>query len=75
MQPINKTENWPDLALGLYDRLSERDSEITYKFKNMNVFVPSVVGQDADHAHWKVDGAITITTEERRKEFKEEDVI
>ena len=35
------TTNWPDLAIGLYDRLTGRNAEITYDFDNMHVKIPS----------------------------------
>ncbi|WP_135663953.1 hypothetical protein [Halorhabdus rudnickae] len=62
---IGETTNWPELAAGLYDRLTGRGAEIVYEFKDMDVAVPSKVGEDADHAHWHVDGTVRITTDER----------
>ncbi len=32
---MQDTLNWPDLAIGLYDRLTGRGSEITYEFDKM----------------------------------------
>ncbi|MEF8775019.1 MAG: hypothetical protein V5A43_00760 [Haloarculaceae archaeon] len=62
---IEETTNWPELAAGLYDRLTGRGAEIIYEFDDMEVGVPSKVGEDADHAHWHVDGTVRITTNER----------
>jgi hypothetical protein len=56
---------WPELAIDLYDRLTGRGAEITYEFEDMDVAVPSKTGEDADHAHWQVDGTIRVTTRER----------
>lgn len=61
---IEETTNWPDLAVGLYDRLTGRGAEIVYTFEDLNVAVPSKVGEDAEHAHWHVDGTVRITTNE-----------
>lgn len=61
---IEETETWPDLAIGLYDRLTGRGAEITYEFEEMEIDVPSKTGDDADHAHWRVDGTLRITTRE-----------
>lgn len=61
---VEETETWPDLAIGLYDRLTGRGAEITYEFEEMEVDVPSKTGDDADHAHWRVDGTLRITTRE-----------
>ena len=35
------TQSWPDLAIGLYDKLTGRNAEITYEFDNMEIMVPS----------------------------------
>ena len=35
------TTTWPELAIGLYEKLTERNAEITYEFENMEVSVPS----------------------------------
>ena len=56
------TNNWPDLAIGLYDRLTGRNAEITYEMDNLRVQVPSGTGADASHANWVVDGALRIRT-------------
>ena len=60
----DETTTWPELAIGLYDRLTGRGAEITYEFEEMEVSVPSKTGEDAEHAHWRVDGTLTITTRE-----------
>jgi hypothetical protein len=61
---IDETETWPELAIGLYERLTGRGAEITYEFEDMRVDVPSKVGDDADHARWRLDGTIRIRTDE-----------
>jgi hypothetical protein len=60
-----ETTTWPDLAIGLYDRLTGRNAEIIYEFEDMEIQVPEGVGEDAEHATWYLDGTITITTRER----------
>jgi len=62
---IDETESWPELAIGLYDRLTGRGAEIVYEFDDMAVEVPSKTGEDADHAHWELDGTLKITTRDR----------
>ncbi|MEM4781330.1 MAG: hypothetical protein QXG03_07215 [Halalkalicoccus sp.] len=62
---VEETRTWPELAIGLYDRLTGRGAEITYEFENMEVDVPSKTGEDAEYAHWRVDGTLRITTRER----------
>lgn len=56
------TRNWPDLAVGLFERLTGRGAEICYDFKNFEVQVPSKTGHDAEHALWKVNGVLNIRT-------------
>ena len=62
---IDETTTWPELAIGLYDRLTGRGAEITYEFEDMAIEVPSGTGDDAEHARWRVDGTLRVTTRER----------
>jgi len=62
---IDETTTWPDLAISLYDRLTGRNAEITYEFEDLEVDVPSGTGDDAEHAHWRVDGTLRVTTREQ----------
>ena len=56
------TQEWPDLAIGLYDRLTGRNAEITYELDDMHIKVPSGTGADAEHAEWVLTGSVTIRT-------------
>ncbi len=58
-----KTETWPDLAIGLYDKLTGRNAKITYLFEDMIIHVPSAVNS-TDKAEWKINGKLTISTSE-----------
>lgn len=60
-----QTTNWPDLAIGLYDRLTGRGSEITYEFAEMHVKIPSGTGPQAEHAEWVLSGTMKIRTEDK----------
>jgi len=62
---IEETTTWPELAMGLYDRLTGRNAEIHYQFEDMTVEVPRGTGDDAEHAEWRVDGGVRVTTSER----------
>lgn len=62
---IDETTSWPDLAIGLYDRLTGRNAEIIYDFEDMEIEVPSGTGEDVEHAEWRVDGTLRVTTRER----------
>lgn len=56
------TSTWPDLAIGLYDRLTGRNAEITYEFADMHVKIPSGTGTRAEHAEWVLTGTLKIRT-------------
>ncbi|MEO1256219.1 MAG: hypothetical protein AAFY41_15225 [Bacteroidota bacterium] len=58
-----ETATWPELAIGLYDKLTGRNAKITYEFENMNVQVPSGTGSN-DKADWNLNGKLTISTTE-----------
>ena len=63
---IDDTTSWPDLAIGLYDRLTGRNAEITYEFENMEVAVPSNTTGDATYANWKLNGTLKIRARDAR---------
>ena len=63
--PANETSNWPDLAIGLYDRLTGRNAEISYEMKNLKVAVPSSTSPDAKSATWELNGTLTVRTNDR----------
>jgi len=58
------TETWPELAIGLYDKLTGRGAEITYEFDDFELHVPSKAGSDADHAQWRMNGKLRIRTKD-----------
>lgn len=55
-----QTREWSELAISLYDKLTGRNAEISYEADNMEVWVPSGVGEEASHARWKVNGTLKI---------------
>lgn len=59
------TTNWPDLAIGLYDRLTGNNAEISYGFDEMHIQVPSGTGENAQHAEWVLNGTVKISTSEK----------
>ena len=58
----NQTQTWPELAIGLYDKLTGRGAEIVYEFDDFHLSVPSGTGPNATHADWKMSGAVRIRT-------------
>ena len=64
MSDSNHTTNWPDLAIGLYDRLTGRAAEIAYGFEDMHISIPSGTGEQAEHAKWVLDGTLKIRTQD-----------
>ncbi len=59
---VADTRTWPELAIGLYDRLTGREAEITYDFQDFELFVPSSALPDATHARWRMNGVLKIRT-------------
>lgn len=62
--PVHTT-SWPDLAIGLYDRLTGRGAEITYEFADMRIKIPSGTGPNAEHAEWVLNGTVKIRTKDQ----------
>ena len=62
MSTPTDTNTWPDLAIGLYDRLTGRNAEITYEMENLEVGVPSSTAPEATKAHWKINGTLKVRT-------------
>jgi len=65
---IDEVRTWPELAVGLYERLTGRGAEITYEFDDLEIRVPDRMGPDADHARWRLDGTVRIRTRDRDEE-------
>ena len=61
-----KTTTWPELAIGLFEKLNERDARIDYVFEDLAVEVPSHAGSDASHASWKLNGTLKISTSSKK---------
>lgn len=57
-----ETHTWPELAVGLYDRLTGMNAEITYEFEKFEMQVPSSTAPDAARARWELNGILKIRT-------------
>ncbi len=64
----NDTKTWPDLAIGLYERLTGRGAEITYHFEDFELLVPSSASEGATHAKWKMNGVLKVRTRDHTDE-------
>ncbi len=62
MSDVSTTKTWPELAIGLYDRLTERNAEIAYRFENLEIGIPGSTDANAERATWKLNGTICVTT-------------
>jgi len=58
------TTTWPDLAIGLYDRLTGRKAEIVYEFADLHIQIPAGTGAQAERAKWVLNGIVKIRTGE-----------
>lgn len=63
-------KDWSDLAISLYDKLTGRNAEITYEFKDFLLDVPSGPGKDAVHARWGVSGTLVIRARDLKSSAK-----
>ena len=61
------TTNWPDLAIGLYQRLTGQNAKIAYDFADMHIKIPSGTGPKAEHAEWVLSGVLKIRTRDLNK--------
>ena len=67
MTNANEAQSWPDLAIGLYDKLTGRNAEISYSFDDFSLEIPSSTAADAKRATWKMSGTVRITTRNDQK--------
>ena len=57
-----QTTTWPDLAIGLFEKLNAMNAQIGYEFVDMHVKIPSGTGAGAQHAEWVLNGTLNIRT-------------
>ena len=62
MSDAKPARTWPELGIGLYDLLTERNAEIAYTFENFEIVVPGSTASNAERATWKLNGAVRVTT-------------
>ncbi len=65
MSTQQDTNSWPELAIGLYDKLTGRDAEISYSFDDFELHIPSSTASDASQAKWKMNGTVRVATRNR----------
>ena len=66
MDSTTTSTSWPDLAIGLYDKLTGRGAEITYEMHNLEVSIPSSACPNAVHAMWRLNGTVKIRTKDEK---------
>lgn len=52
--------DWSELAISLYDKLTGRNAEITYEFKDFTVDIPSGPVGQGEHFRWGMSGTLII---------------
>jgi len=62
MAAETETRTWPELAIGLYDQLTNRNAEIAYQFDHLEIGIPSAASGNAERAHWHLNGTLRVTT-------------
>lgn len=58
----NEVLDWTDLGQRMWTFLTGREAAINYTFADMTVEIPRDTGANAPRATWKIDGTLTITT-------------
>jgi hypothetical protein len=58
-------QTWPDLAIGLYEKLTGKGAIITYDFEDFTIGVPREVGDSTAFTTWKISGKLKISTSEK----------
>ena len=58
----SETRTWPELAIGLYDKLTGREAEINYSFEDFELCIPSSTDASAEQARWKMNGTLRVST-------------
>ena len=58
-------QTWPDLAIGLYEKLTGKGAVISYEFENFMIGVPKEVGDSSTFTTWKISGKLKISTSEK----------
>lgn len=67
MTDEQRMQTWPDLAIGLYDKLTGRGAEIAYQFENLEVTVPAGTDPNAPSAKWTLNGTLKIRTRDQQQ--------
>ncbi|MEO5652459.1 MAG: hypothetical protein ABIN79_13115 [Marmoricola sp.] len=64
-QPNSRNDevvDWTDLGARMWTFLTGREAAINYTFHDMTVEIPRDTGSKAPRATWKIDGTLTVTT-------------
>jgi hypothetical protein len=64
-QEIKNTQSWPDLAIGLYEKLTGKGAIISYDFEDFTIGVPKEAGS-SELTSWKMNGKLKISTSEKK---------
>lgn len=59
--------DWTDLGRRMWTFLTGREAAINYTFTDVSVEVPRDTGSNAPRATWKIDGTLTITTNDNER--------
>ncbi len=59
--------DWSDLGQRMWSFLTGRQAAINYTFSEMTVEVPRDTGSRAPRATWKIDGTLTVTTNDNNE--------
>ena len=59
---MKDTQNWPDLAAAILDKMTGSNPEISFDFENLELMVPNNDAPEAPQGKWRLNGSIRIRT-------------
>ncbi len=59
------TASITDFGRDMWSYLTGKEATIDYTFVDMHVDVPKTTGADTEHATWKLNGTLRITTSDK----------
>lgn len=62
----SEPQTWLDFAGEVIDEGVDRDERVSLTCDEMTVEIPSQVGQDADHAVWRLNGTVRVSVDGMR---------
>lgn len=66
----HQATQWANLLTELFDRLTGKDTEVPYKFQNLEIDIPRAVGPQGSEiggVKWLINGRVAITAQSKKE--------